>query len=65
MTVKESAELEAEGLGHAWADSTCRFPDDKQLRNHGFTIHSRPAKGEPLWIKSGVVFKESEALLRV
>lgn len=35
---------------------------DGKLRKAGFTIHSRPADGEPLWSLHGVVFTQTEAL---
>lgn len=39
-----------------------RFPDDQRLREAGFVIWSRPAKGESIWIRDGVRYTWSEAL---
>lgn len=39
-----------------------RFQTDKLIRQQGYTIHSRPRKGEPLWVKDGVVQAQSEIL---
>jgi hypothetical protein len=46
-------------------DRTERFAEDARLRRNGFAIHRRPRDGEPLWIKAGVLFTHSEALLRL
>ena len=46
-------------------DSTQRNPADADLREHGFRIHSRPEKGEPVWERGGVLYPESKAVKEV
>lgn len=38
------------------------FPMDVYLRNNGFSIYSRPHQGPVLWVRSGVVYEQEEAL---
>lgn len=42
-----------------------RFPVDMALRRAGFAIYARQAGREPVWIKGGVEFRESEAVMRL
>lgn len=46
-------------------ESKARFPEDITLRLAGFKIHSRPAVGQAVWERGGVLFLQAEALLRV
>lgn len=43
------------------SDTTNRCATDTELREHGFTIHSRPERGEPVWKKNGVLYPQSRA----
>ncbi len=43
-------------------DTTDRFSIDQLMRNHGYSIHQRKGDHEPLWIKRGVVYPQSEIL---
>ncbi len=56
---------EAEKRSHPSIDGTCRFEVDQLLRKKGYQIHSRKNKSEARWIKEGVIFKQSEVLLRM
>lgn len=47
--------------GHAFQERRSFHPDDIRLRSHGFKIHSRPRRGEPLWSLGGEVFTHSRA----
>lgn len=58
----EKEEFEDE---HAMAEVVARHPTDMLLRKHGYRVHHRPDKGEPIWFKNGIQFKESEALIRI
>lgn len=42
-------------------DCSDRHPTDAQLREHGFKIHSRPKRGEPVWERAGRLYTQSEA----
>lgn len=48
--------------GHAFAETTDRFPLDTVLRRAGWRIHSRPSKGEAEWEKDGRMMKFSDAV---
>lgn len=39
-----------------------RFLLDQLLREHRFSIVSRPKQGEPIWQRNGKLYKQSEAL---
>jgi hypothetical protein len=52
-------------FSHPSQDSTNRFSLDNILRKHGFKIHSRRGDREAVWDLQGVLFLESEALLRL
>lgn len=43
-------------------DTSPRFPTDQRLRAYGFTIKSRPDRGENLWEFCGEIYTEREAL---
>lgn len=45
-------------------DKQNRFPTDQMLRNNGYEIRDRPAKGEPIWRhkSSGEIHTQSEAV---
>ena len=49
--------------GGAKTKSKSRESIDKTLRAAGFQIWSRPAKGEPLWVKDGEKYPQSSALI--
>ncbi len=51
--------------GHAWADASGRFPDDKSLREFGFTILSRRGYDEPWWERGGRFWTQSAAMEQV
>lgn len=54
-----------EDHGHAFASKLGRRPDDR-LRAAGFSIHSRPERGEPIWRNSdGTLLTQTEALAAV
>ena len=53
-----------EDFEHPSQDHSARFPEDQLLRDHRFAIRDRPAQGEPLWQRGGVVFSQREALWR-
>ena len=42
-----------------------RHPNDADLRERGFRIHSRPGKDEPVWERGGVLYPESKAIKEV
>ena len=43
------------------SDTTTRHATDAELRDHGFVIHGRPERGEPVWKKNGVLYTQSRA----
>jgi hypothetical protein len=45
-------------------DRTKRYMKDQQIRARGYTIASRPTKGQPTWMKNGVEFAHDHVLLR-
>jgi hypothetical protein len=62
----ESAETEVEHDSRsAWASTARRFPIDLMLREEGFRIADRPAKGEPIWVRDRKRFAEVEAVKTV
>lgn len=50
---------------HPSTDLTGRFPVDELLRRHGFKILSRTTGREPVWVKRGDTYLESEALITI
>jgi hypothetical protein len=47
----------------AWADCTERFPDDARLRDAGWRVLRRPARGEATWVHAcGREMLESQAV---
>jgi len=59
MTPAENAELESPS-----ADTTTRFGWDERIRKRGYSIHARPNRGEPVWIRDGITFPHSDVLRR-
>ncbi len=49
----------------AFQDRSDRFAVDQLLRNHGYHIHRRRGKSEPIWVQGGVKYRQQEALLRI
>jgi len=47
---------------NSWAETEIRFPHDVALRSHGFSIHSRPRRGESFWKRSGKIYIFSRAV---
>ncbi|MDE2095750.1 MAG: hypothetical protein KGL39_00715 [Patescibacteria group bacterium] len=47
---------------HPFASNSSRFPIDDVLRKHGFRIISRRKGEQPLWERSGELYRQSEAL---
>lgn len=47
------------------AEPKARFPQDERLRAHGYTIWSRPGKGESIWLRGGKLYTWSEALAEI
>lgn len=50
---------------HAYQDRTQRFALDIMLRRRGFRIHSRPAKGPPIWERNHLFFTQIDALKEI
>ncbi len=48
--------------GHPSEDRTDRYPTDRELRDHGFKIHSRKGDREPEWERHGLIMKQSSAI---
>lgn len=48
--------------GHAFAEKRAMHLRDVNLRKAGFTIHSRPKGGEPVWKKDGRLWSQSSAI---
>jgi hypothetical protein len=47
----------------AWSDRTSRFPDDVRLREAGWRIVARPARGPAIWgHPAGIEMTEAEAV---
>lgn len=61
MANTNKLDLEDDGI-HRAQDKTRRYPKDAALREHGFEVHARPAKGEAQWTRGGKVYTQSEAL---
>lgn len=59
---RRKVQEEVDAMPHRTLETRNRFPTDQRLRNAGFTIFSRPATGEPVWVRGGVEHKESFAL---
>ena len=47
---------------HPSADNSARHSLDAVLRQYGFKIWGRPLVGEPLWMRGGVIVRQSEAV---
>ena len=47
---------------HTSQDESDRHSLDQLIRSHGFSIHSRPAAGEPVWSKRGRLFDQLDIL---
>jgi hypothetical protein len=48
---------------HRTQEQSSRFSTDELLRHCGFSIHSRPREGEPIWrYKTGELFTQAEAI---
>jgi hypothetical protein len=52
---------EVEPLGAAWAETQDRFPRDRWLRDHGFTLTFRPRYGPVIWRRKGRYYNQSQA----
>jgi hypothetical protein len=39
-----------------------RLVMDERLRRHGFAIFARPASGEPIWVKEGKKYLQTDAV---
>ena len=37
---------------------------DQRIRDRGYEIESRPKKGEPIWKMNGILFTQSNVILR-
>ena len=49
--------------GHAFAETRDMCSDDRHLRLAGFTIRSRPNRGEPIWERpNGKYWTQTKAL---
>lgn len=46
-------------------DRSNRFAVNDLIRRNGYQIYQRKKGREPVWVKSGVCFTESEVLLRL
>ena len=66
---KKNIEVQGEDenfeYSHPGACSSNRFPLDALLRKNGFSIWERRKNNEPLWKKHNVIFRQSEAVLRI
>lgn len=51
--------------GSAFRDTSDRFAVDQLLRDHGYHVHRRRGRTEPVWLREGVEYRQSEALLRI
>jgi hypothetical protein len=56
--------MEEADVGSPSQEQRTRFVNDDAIRACGYEIESRPEKGEALWKKKGIVFKESEVIRR-
>lgn len=62
MAASKSKKIpDLDGPEHAWSDQTGRYPQDALLRQHGFSILTRPENGEPVWLRNGTQYLESVA----
>lgn len=48
--------------GSPWASQSNRFPEDNELREHGFQVHERPQNGPAKWQRYHKIYTQEEAL---
>lgn len=59
MSPMESSEMESPS-----ADHTTRCYRDQMIRKCGYTIKSRPNRGEAVWERDGITYTQSAVLQR-
>lgn len=57
------SKIDKESHEHPSQSKSSFYPEDVYLRRHGYRIHSRPKKGEAVWInREGELLVHSEAI---